>query len=81
MSVSINTLRLQTVELLRVLIEIEGRVLDARIDTGPEKSCVSSESFQKYFRFKRFNKVNFKMLSATNEVWRRRGALQLHVEI
>lgn len=53
----------------------------AVIDTGAEKSCVSSEIFQKYIWFKQLHRVNYKVLSATKAVCNIRGSVQLNIAI
>lgn len=50
---SINAITVKLVELPERLVQIGGRVVEAHVDTGAQKSFMSGTIVKKYFYFKK----------------------------
>lgn len=74
-----NTLK--PVDLPKLLIQVDNRIADAVLDTGAQKSFLSSEIVQKYFYYKTPQKMDISVLEAANKAYNVIGTLKLKAEV
>lgn len=65
----------------KLLIQVNGRVVEALLDTFAQKSFLSSENVKKYFYYKKIQVVDVNVLAAANQTCKITGPLKMEFEI